>query len=416
MKKHTPKGIQPATLKRLLAYGDYFKEAFGRSEQRHWSTKYLMGLMMEGERKSVEPIAQRVPGGNVQAMQQFIGQSPWDWEEVQEKYRERLFHRLGKKEGVLVVDDTGFLKKGDHSVGVAKQYYGMTKQPENCQSAVSCYYAKGVVGFPTGIELYLPQEWCVDWDRREKAGIPLKRRFRTKWKMALELIDQALESDVQPEVVVGDCGYGQSVEFRMGLEERQLAYVVSIRAETVLWKAGTVSKIIPPPKRHFGRPRKGYVMNEKPQSLSHFIDEQEWKMIRWRKGTKGWLFGEFQRKRVEWVPKDKRVNGLVYQDPKEYWLLMERTPLDEIKYYLCDVPEQTPLRKLIQLAHTRWVIELSYQQMKGELGLDHFEGRGWVGWHHHVTMVMLAYGFLVEERLCRKKKSLFQPSPLYAVS
>lgn len=409
MKQRPPDGIGLATLKRLKAYADYFASSFRRKEQRYWSQKYLAGLIMEGERKSIEPMAQRVPGGDVQAMQQFIGQSPWEWEALQIKCRERLLSRMGKGGCVLVVDDTGFLKKGKHSVGVQRQYYGLTGTTENCQSAVSCYCAKGGIGFSTGMRLYLPEIWCADEERRRKTGIPADVQFEPKWGIALKLVDEALASGMETEAVVADAGYGNIAEFRDGLEARDLSFIVGVHADMALWKAGIIRKKVPRTKGR-GRPRTAYLMEEKPQGAQDFVDEKKWKTVRWRKGSKGWLSASFQSIRVDWVAKQYRRKGLLYGEPKQYWLLIKRTETGELKYFISNLPERTSLRKLVELSHARWTIELSYQQMKEELGLDHFEGRGWLGWHHHVTMVMLAYGFLMEERLRRKKKSDCQPS------
>jgi SRSO17 transposase len=379
----------------------------GRSERRHWADVYVRGLLLDGERKSIEPLATRVPDGNVQALQQLIGQSPWDWLPVWERLAQRMTAEL-VPDPAWVVDDTGFPKQGAHSVGVARQYSGTLGKVGNCQVAVSLHQVGDLGHAILGWRLYLPERWATDPARRQAAGIPETVTFQPKWQLGLDLIDQARAWGLPDRLVVADAGYGDVTEFRDGLEARRLAYVVGISATVGVWTQPPEAAI--PPYRGRGQPPTRYAYGtQRPLAAKEAaMQATGWKTVRWRQGTKGWLSSRFVALRVQ------PSHGFVQGEPprKAVWLLAE-WPAGEpapTKYWLCDLPATTPLRRLVRAAKCRWMIEQDYQQLKEELGLDHYEGRGWIGWHHHVTLVMLAHAFLTLETLRRKKHFWVDPA------
>jgi len=382
-------------------------EPLGRRERRHWGSVYVRGLMLEGERKSIEPMAARLPEGNVQAMQQLIGQSPWPWAPVWQRLAQRMTVEL-MPDPVWVLDDTGFPKQGHHSVGVERQYSGTLGKTANCQVAVSLHQVTGQESTILDWRLYLPESWTEDPQRRAEAGIPAEVKFQTKWQLALELIDEARGWGLRCGVVLGDAAYGEVTEFRQGLETRQLPYAVGIPSTLGVWtKPPRIHKLKargqgrPPSAYHYGPQRPGTVREVAQKARG-------WKQVRWREGSKGWLESRFDACRVQ--PSHGFHEG---RPPhKEVWLLVEwpRGEKEPTKYFLCDLPEHYPLRRLVRIVKARWKIEQDYQQLKEELGLDHYEGRSWAGWHHHVTLVMLAHAFLTLERLRSKKNFWVDPA------
>ena len=382
-------------------------EPLGRRERRHWGSVYVRGLMLDGERKSIEPMAERLPEGNVQAMQQLIGQSPWLWAPVWQGLAQRMTAEL-TPDPVWVIDDTGFPKQGHPSVGVARQYSGTLGKTANCQVAVSLHQTAGEESTILDWRLYLPESWTQDPERRAAAGIPEEVKFQTKWELALELIDEAQKWGLRCGVVLADAGYGEVTEFRQGLEARQLPYAVGIPSTLGVWtKPPRIHKLKargqgrPPSAYHYGPQRPGTVREVAQKARG-------WKQVRWREGSKGWLESRFDACRVQ--PSHGFHEG---RPPhKEVWLLVEwpRGEKEPTKYFLCDLPEHCPLRRLVRIVKARWKIEQDYQQLKEELGLDHYEGRSWAGWHHHVTLVMLAHAFLTLERLRSKKNFWVDPA------
>ena len=374
--------------------------SLGRSERRHWADVYVRGLLLDGERKSIEPLAARVPDGNVQALQQLVGQSPWAWLPVWERLAQRMTAELDP-EPAWVVDDTGFPKQGAHSVGVARQYSGTLGKVGNCQVAVSLHHVGAHGHAVLGWRLYLPERWTTDPARRQAAGIPDAVVFQPKWQLGLDLIDQARAWGLADRIVVADAGYGDATEFRDGLEARHLAYVVGIAATVGVWTRPP--KAVVPPYGGRGQPPTRYAYGkQRPVSAQAAVAEATgWTAIRWRQGTQGWLTSRFLALRVQ------PSHGFVQGDPplKAVWLLAEWPEAEPAptKYWLGDLPPSTTLRRLVRVAKCRWAIEQDYQQLKDELGLDQYEGRGWLGWHHHLTLVMLAHAFLTLETLRRKK-------------
>lgn len=382
-------------------------EPLGRSERRQGSAVYVRGLLLDGERKSIEPMAARLPEGNVQALQQLIGQSPWPWAPVWERLARRMTAELAP-DPVWVLDDTGFPKQGRHSVGVERQYSGTLGKTANCQVAVSLHQVGPEESTILGWRLYLPESWIQDAERRAEAGIPEAVGFRTKWQLALELIDQALAWGLRGRVVLADTAYGEVTAFREGLEARGRPYVVGVPSPLGVWtKPPRVRKL---KARGRGRPPSVYHYGEqRPPSVREVAEKARgWKQVRWREGTKGWLESRFYACRVQ--PSHGFHEGQPPQ--KEVWLLVEwpRAEKEPTKYFLGDLPTHYPLRRLVQIAKGRWKIEQDYQQLKEELGLDHYEGRSWTGWHHHVTLVMLAHAFLSLERLRGKKNFWVDPA------
>ena len=380
-------------------------EPQGRRERRHWSSVYVRGLLLDGERKSIEPLAARLPEGNVQAMQQLIGQSPWPWTPIWQRLAQRMTAEL-MPDPVWVIDDTGFPKQGHHSVGVARQYSGTLGKTANCQVAVSLHQTGTEESVILGWRLYLPESWTEDPQRRAEAGIPAEVKFLTKWQLALELIDEARGWGLRCGVVLGDAGYGESTEFRQGLETRQLPYALGIPCTLRVWPKPP--RLRPAP----GRGRRSTVYHygeQRPWAVREVATRARgWKQVRWREGKKGWLESRFHACRVQ------PAHGFNDGDPPhpEVWLLLEwpRGEPEPTKYFLCDLPKSYPLRRLVRTVKSRWKIEQDYQQLKEELGLDHYEGRSWTGWHHHVTLVMLAHAFLTLEVLRNKKNFWVDPA------
>lgn len=381
-----------------------------RSQQRKWGSVYARGLLLEGGRKSAGAMAERLPDGNEQSMQQFIGQSTWDFRAVRQRLAGRVLAQLPKK-GLLVFDDTGFPKCGKHSVGVARQYSGTLGKIGNCQIGVSMHYATPKGSIPLDFELYLPEVWMKDTDRCLKAGIPVDTAFQTKWELALTMLDRGRTWGVADQVVSADAGYGKVSEFRDGLTERQLLYVVGVDETTGVW--------IPPvavatrPKRSYrgqATVHYDYGDQEPPSVLqvAEGLPSEAWKLVAWDQGSRGPLQSRFAALRVH--PSHGYHRGKPVR-PQE-WLLIEWPEGQEKPehYWLSTLPKNTDLIDLVRQAKWRWHIEQDYQQLKDELGLDHFEGRSWIGWHRHVTMTMVAFGFLVLERLRGAKKgALLRP-------
>jgi len=390
--------------RRLEAFLVEHLEPVGRLERRRWGNAYVRGLLLDGERKSIEPMAARLPDGNVQALQQFVGQSPWDHNPVRKKLAERM---IGEMVPTIawIVDDTGFPKQGKHSVGVARQYSGTLGKVGNCQIAVSLHLATADDCMPVNFELYLPKAWTDDPLRMKDAGVPSGYSFKPKWQIALGLIDQAVSWDIPKGVMVCDCAYGNGNPFRQGIIDRELFYVAEIEAKTIVFNEPrkTRGRVGDPPPDN--ETNKMAVFTVKDFALK--LPASMWKTIKWRQGTKHRLVSRFAAVRVLPAHRSAKVKSR----PPRQWLLIEwpKGEPEPAKYWFANLPAQTGLSRLVFFAKLRWRIEQSYQQLKEELGLDHYEGRGYLGWHHHVTMTMLAYGFLLLETLRIKKNFWVDP-------
>jgi SRSO17 transposase len=389
----------------LREYFESMVEGMGRLERRRAMELYLTGLLLEGERKSVEPMARRLAQKAQehealrQRLQQCVAVADWSDEQMRGRLALKLEEELGGLEA-FVVDDTGFPKKGMHSVGVARQYSGTLGRTDNCQVAVSLHLAGEKGSGCIGMRLYLPQEWASSKKRRKAAGVPTQVSFLRKWEIALCQLDDALKWGVRKHVVLADAGYGDAREFRDAVRERGLHYLMGVQGAHKVWPPGAnPQKPMKEPGRR-GRPRTGYVAEGvEPLAIEQLalqLPKKEWRTVAWREGSRGEQSSRFAAVRV------RTAERHVQRAPpsEEGWLLLE-WPQDEqspTKYYLSSLPADTSLKKLVRLAKLRWRVERDYQEMKGEVGLDHFEGRTWRGFHHHATLCMVAHGFLALRR------------------
>jgi SRSO17 transposase len=394
-----------ACRKRLDNFLTEMLAPLGRRDRRQWGGVYLRGLLLDGERKSAGAMAARLPDGNEQSLQQFLNQSPWDWQPLWHQRAARV-ERAFAPVVAWIVDDTGFPKKGEHSVGVARQYSGTLGKTANCQIAVSRHRTDARGSSPLGFRLYWPQEWTDDPARCRAAGIPPDTvGFRPNWQLAVELIDQALAWGLpSPPAVLADSAYGEVTAFREALEARQLAYAVGISQALAVWPESPGGAV--PNGTGRGRSRKCMRFGgQKPVSVKELAlaHRKRFRTVTWREGSHGLLTSRFWAQRVESAHDWNHGKA----PGKEVWLLVEwrADEPEPVKYYLCDLPKKISLRRLVATARGRWRVEQDYQQMKEELGLDHFEGRSWTGWHHHATMVMLAHLFLRLEQKRRASKS-----------
>lgn len=385
---------------RLEAFLKPLLPLLGRAERRRWGAFYVQGLLLETGRKTAAGLAARL-GGNAQAVQQFVNQSPWDWWALRRTLAQEMVRQAACR-GAWVLDDTGFPKKGTHSVGVARQYSGTLGKIGNCQVAVSLNYATADGCFPIDFQLYLPQSWTEDQPRRQKAGIPADVTFQTKWQIGLSMLDEAQAWGLPRAVVVADAAYGVATEFRRGLQERGCHYVMAITADLTVWTQPVTTQA--PTYRGRGRPPRRDRTLPKPVKVSEVargLPETAWREISWREGTKGPLKGRFAAVPVQ--PAHGYHQGKVTESV--CWLLIEWPPKVDApeNFWFSNLPEDTDLQELVYWAKIRWYVEQNYQQLKDELGLDHFEGRSWNGWHRHVTLIMMAFAFLVLEGFRAKK-------------
>jgi len=401
--------LDAEVLARLDEYASQFMADFGLIIRRYWAGVYLQGLMLDGERKSIQPLAQRVNvpgwhGDTMQALQQFVNQSPWDEQAVLRTYRRLLAASLADAAGVIVIDDTGFAKKGRHSAGVARQYSGTLGKTDNCQVAVSLHYATPRGDYPLALRLFLPETWTSQAERMQAVRVPAEAQAPcTKGEIAVDLLDQVRAEGLAHQAVVADAGYGLSVDFRRGLEDRHERYVVGIAGKEAVFSEPPIWAVGPDTQR--GRPAtRRYVAADTPQPVvvKQLAETLERTPLNWRQGTKGPLHAEFAWVRV-W-PAHRWQHGRAADDVPDLesearWLLVEWRTDGSIRYALSNLPAETPMLEAVGLWKTRWHVEQGYQQLKEELGLDHFEGRSWPGFHHHATLCFLAYGFLALERL-----------------
>ncbi len=400
----TPRALK-ALDRRLQHFLEDLLEPMGRRERRHWARVYVHGLLLDGERKSIEPIAARVPGADVQALRQFVGQSPWGVEQVQRRLAHKMVDLLSDAQ-VWILDETAFPKAGEHSVGVARQYCGTLGKVANCQLAVSLHWSSEEASCPILWRLYLPKEWLEDAARAEEVKLPPGTVYRSKTELALELIDQALAWELPRLPVVADSFYGNDFDFRQQLRARQLTYGVEVEPSTVVWRQDP-NRPLPPPKKT-GRPRRYPPLASfpRPQDLRAVAEQlpaSAWRTVAWRQGSRGAQRSRFARLQV-WAAHGWRKQE--HPPRVAEWLLVEWPKNSEhpTKYWLAQLASQpVGLRCLVRLAKARWRVELDYRELKDELGLDHFEGRHWLGWHHHVCLVSIAYAFLRSEQARLKK-------------
>ena len=407
-------GITPAELAairgRLEAFADDIFESLTRTDQRARGQCYLRGLMLEGRRKSMEPMAARL-GGEVhyQALHHFVAVSPWDWRPVRRRLAERLVAEL--QPTAWAVDDTSFPKDGDHSVGVQRQYSGTLGKTANCQLGVSVNAVTEQASCPLDWRLFLPESWDDNADRRAACHVPDSVHHRPKWRLVLDMVDELGTWGLVPPVLVADAGYGEVGEFRQGLDDREIGYVVQVKADTSAYPE-QVRPTMAPYTGRGRRPRPQY--RDKPPSLKQLAlaaGPPAGIELIWRRGSKGLQRSRFLALRVRPAGVTPRRQAAARADDAGWelpvrWLLVEwpTSKAEPVKYWLSNLPDDIPLVDLVRLGKLRWRVEQDYRELKGALGLDHFEGRSWTGWHHHVSLVSVAHGFLTLERLRRPKQ------------
>jgi len=394
------------TESRFAAYVEGLVGVIGHADRNGPLRDYCVGLMLPCERKSVEPMAARTAPARTSAQHQkllhFVGVAAWSDEKILAKVREMVLPAI-ESHGAIeawIIDDTSFPKKGRHSVGVARQYCGQLGKQDNCQVAVSLSLANRHASLPVAYRLYLPEEWAADRARRRKAGVPEGIGFMTKPAIALEQIEAACTAGLPRGVVLMDAGYGCNTELRTSISALALRYVAGILPNTSVWASGTGPL---PPKKWSGngRPPKLIRRDGKHQPISVKelalgLPKHAWRTIGWREGTIDVLASRFARVRVRAAHRDYNLTDSRSQE----WLLIEWPEGEKAptKYWLSTLPETISFRRLVDHAKLRWRIERDYQELKQEVGLGHYEGRGWRGFHHHATLCIAAYGFLISER------------------
>jgi SRSO17 transposase len=391
---------------RFTAYVEGLTSVIGHADRAKPLRDYCTGLMMPCERKSVEPMAAITAPERTAAQHQsllhFVGEGKWSDEKVLAKVRELVLPQIERHGSIeaWIIDDTGFPKKGQHSVGVTRQYCGQLGKQDNCQIAVSLSLANHHASLPVAYRLYLPEDWAKDSGRRRKTGVPEEVSFRTKPELALEQITAACAAGLPRGVVLMDAGYGNNSELRADITALGLAYVAGILSTTTVWAPGTG----PLPAKKWsgiGRPptllrRDGKHQPIGVKELALGLPKRVWRVVKWWEGSAEWLSSRFARVRVRVARRDFKLS----ESRPEEWLLIEwpEGEKEPTKYWLSNLPKDIAFRQLVDIAKLRWRIERDYQELKQEVGLGHFEGRGWRGFHHHATLCVAAYGFLVSER------------------
>jgi SRSO17 transposase len=410
---------------RFARYVERLVSVIGHADRAGPLRDYCVGLMLPCERKSVEPMAAVTAPDRTAAQHQsllhFVGEGRWSDEQVLAEVRAMVVPEI-QRHGPIeawIIDDTSFPKQGRHSVGVARQYCGQLGKEDNCQVAVSLSLANGHASLPVAYRLYLPQEWAQDRERLRKAGVPEDISFKTKHEIALDQLRWACAGGLPRGVVLMDAGYGNNSDLRADITTLQLSYVAGIQSNTTVWASGTG----PLPAKKWsgrGRPPKRLQRDAEHQPISVKdlalgLPKRAWRTITWREGTAERLSSRFARVRVRVARRDFKRS----ESRPEEWLLIE-WPNGEAaptKYWLSTLPERIPLHRLVNLAKLRWRIERDYQELKQEVGLGHFEGRRWRGFHHHATLCIAAYGFLISERETippsgTRSAALFSPPPI----
>jgi SRSO17 transposase len=412
---------------RFAAYVQELASVIGHKDREGPLRDYCVGLMMPCERKSVEPMAAVTAPDRTAAQHQsllhFVGEGRWSNEPVLAKVREMVLPRMQQVGPIeaWIIDDTSFPKQGRHSVGVARQYCGQLGKEDNCQVAVSLSLANGHASLPVTYRLYLPQEWAQDRERLRKAGVPDDIGFKTKHEIALDQLRWACAAGLPGGVVLMDAGYGNNSDLRADVTALQLTYVAGIQSNTTVWASGTGPL---PAKKWSGRGRPPKRLRRDAEhwpvsvkALTFALTKRAWRTITWREGAAEPLSSRFARVRVRVARHDEKRS----ENRPEEWLLIEwpKGEKEPTKYWLSTLPENLAFHRLVELAKLRWRIERDYQELKQEVGLGHFEGRGWRGFHHHATLCIAAYGFLISERETippsgARSAALFSPTPVPA--
>jgi SRSO17 transposase len=394
-----------AQSRRLEAYLDGLTPAAGHADRVLPMRSYTKGLMLPLQRKSVEPMAACLHPEKTrqahQSLHHIVAEAAWSDAALLARVRQQVLPAMTRRSRLAawIVDDTGFPKKGRHSVGVARQYCGQSGKKENCRVAVSVSLATEKASLPVAYRLYLPEEWANDVERRARTGVPESVPFQTKPQMALEQIGSLLKEGVPRGVVLADAAYGNSSGFREALEELQLTYSVGIQASTLLWPMAMASPVA---QGKTGRRRQARLHPLGARELALCLGKRDWHTVTWRRGERGKMRSRFAALRVC----AEHCGSAGGRPRTELWLLVEwpRGEKEPTRYWLSNLPEAMPLRKLVATSKLRWRVERDYEELKQELGLGHYEGRNWRGFHHHATLSIAAYGFLVLEQ------HLFPPS------
>lgn len=396
--------------KRFDRYCDEITGALMHADRSQPCRWYLKGLMLPGKRKSVEPMAARVQPDNVrsvhQSMHHLVADAPWSDRAVMSAVAEQVLPRLLAAEGPVwwVIDDTGFPKRGKHSVGVARQYCGQTGKRDNCQIAVSLSIANASGSLPIDYQLYLPREWADDAERRDKCGVPDEVVFETKPALAMQQIEAALSAGHRRGVVLADAAYGGDTAWREQLSGHGLSYAVAVRSTTAVWWGSHQPVPEPESASRRGRPRCRVQRDATHQPVSVWdlareLPKRAWREVSWREGVAGTLSSRFARVRVRAAKEDRPRD--------EEWLIIEwpEGAEEPAHYWFSNLAKSMTWKAMIDTVMGRWRIERDYQELKQELGLGQYEGRNWRGFHHHASLCIAAYGFLLLERLSGSKKN-----------
>ncbi|WP_404300546.1 IS701 family transposase [Alicycliphilus denitrificans] len=395
---------------RFDSYMEHLSEGLGHADRHAGLRGYCTGLMLPLSRKSVEPMAARVDpmyaSARHQSLHHFVAKAEWSDSQMLRRVCQWVMPKMDFSQGGWwIIDDTGFPKKGRHSVGVTRQYCGVLGKQDNCQVAVSISLASNQGSLPVAWQLYLPEDWAADTERRAKAGVPEEVRFATKTQIALRQLRTLLDEGAPHYCVLADAGYGVDNAFRQALSDMGLLYAVGVTSAVVVWPPGVQPL---PPKRYSGKGRPPVVPRRTAtlqpisvKTLAMSLPSEEFQTVTWREGTNIPLRERFAAVRV------RHAGGNVGKARlrPEQWLLIEWPEKDEepSKYFLSTLPEDVTIDELVRVAHQRWRIERDYQDLKQDFGLGHYEGRGWRGFHHHAALSIAAYGFLMAERLIADK-------------
>src|SRR6266567_2807952 len=382
-----------------------FLNRLAHKARRRMCPLYVAGLIGPGERKSIQPMAERLVPGDYDQLHHFVAAGVWDAAPLETELLVQADRLVGGSDAVLVIDDTAVPKKGKHSVGVAAQYASALGKTANCQTLVSLTLARGEVPVMLTLRLFLPESWTNDRVRLRRAGVPVEcRTARTKPEIALAEIDRVIAAGVRFGCVLADAGYGLSAPFRQGLTARNLAWAVGIPRHLKVYPVG-VRLIWPVAKQ--GRPRRWHVPDILSVPAEDMLADAKWQTVSWRTGTKSKLKARFAAVRVRTAdgpPQRIGDKGQQHLPGDEAWLIGEYRGSGEKKYYLANLPAATDLRRLAATIKARWICEQGHQQLKEELGLDHFEGRSWQGLHRHALMTMIAFAFLQKRRLKKVRR------------
>ncbi|HEU5088267.1 MAG TPA: IS701 family transposase [Roseiflexaceae bacterium] len=390
---------------RFEQYMEHLAAGLGHADRHSGLKGYCTGLMLPLTRKSVEPMAASVDpmhaSARHQALHHFVANAEWSDEQMLRRVAQWVVPSMDCASGAFwIIDDTGFPKKGKHSVGVARQYCGQLGKQDNCQVAVSISLATEAASLPVAYRLYLPRDWASDRARRRKVGVPTEVRFATKGQIALAQLEALLAAGAPRHCVLADAAYGVEAGFRLRLSELGVLYMVGIISSVNIWPPGR-DPLPPKPHRGRGRPRLAPRRSRQLQpvsvkALAQLLPNAAFQRLSWREGTNQALSGRFAAVRVRHAGGNL---GRARLWPQQ-WLLIE-WPADApepTNYWLSTLPEQTPINELVAAAKMRWRIERDYQELKQELGLGHYEGRSWKGFHHHASLTIAAYGFLIAEQ------------------